>query len=110
MPSGGLQAVFGRDVAHPPAVAWRVVHKRLVDRLTYEEICQELQPMSIGSVHNILVRFQAWMRASAPTSPPPLSERLFLVVGEEGRSEIGRLLLEEGGALSRGDSRLSSGI
>ena len=28
-----------------------------------------------------------------------LSERLFLVVGEEGRSEIGRLLLEEGGAL-----------
>ena len=72
MPSGGLQAVFGRDVAHPPAVAWRVVHKRLVDRLTYEEICQELQPMSIGSVHNILVRLQAWMRASAPTAPPPL--------------------------------------
>ena len=59
MPSGGLQAVFGRGVAHPPAVAWRVVHKRVVDGLTYEEICQELQPMSIGSVHNILVRFQA---------------------------------------------------
>ena len=35
------------------------MHKRVVDGLTYEEICQELQPMSIGSVHNILVRFQA---------------------------------------------------
>ena len=58
MPPGGPHAVFGRGVAHPPAVAWRVVLKRLVDGLTYEEICQELQPMSIGSVHNILVRFQ----------------------------------------------------
>ena len=52
-------AVFGHGVAHPPAVAWRVVLKYLVDGLTYAQICQDLQPMSVGSVHNILARFEA---------------------------------------------------
>ena len=49
MPSGG-PAAFGRGVAHPAAVAWRVVLKRWVDGLSYDEISHHLQPMSISSV------------------------------------------------------------
>ena len=40
--------------AHPPAIAWRVVLKYLVDGLTHAQICEHLAPMSLGSVHNIL--------------------------------------------------------
>ena len=43
--------------AHPPAIAWRVVSKVLIDGLTYEQVCSELAPMAVGSVHNILERF-----------------------------------------------------
>jgi len=45
--------------AHPPAVAWRVVVKVIVDGLPYEQISRELKPMAIGTISKIMKRFQA---------------------------------------------------
>ena len=49
-----IVAMLAGGGAHPPAIAWRVVLKYLVNGLTHAQICEHLAPMSLGSVHNIL--------------------------------------------------------